>query len=67
MLKKVLMLTALLIVTLFLLGSNDGKEYTERVVEIDVVSGDTLDGIAERFYDKDKRGISWAVYRNEVM
>lgn len=67
MLRKVIALTVILIATIFLLGVTDNREYAMRVTHVMVDRGDTLDGIAGDFYDKDKRGLSWAEYRNEIM
>lgn len=67
MLRKVIVLTVILIATIFLLGVTDNREYAMRVTHVMVDRGDTLDGIAGDFYGKDKRGLSWAEYRNEIM
>ena len=67
MLRKLMALTVILIVAMFLLGNKDNRDYVERTERILVGYGDTLDGIAGDFYKRDKRGVSWAEYRNEIM
>lgn len=64
--RKTIALTVVLIATMFLLGNVDNRDYVTRVTHVMVGSGDTLDGIAGDFYDKDKRGIVWDEYRHEI-
>lgn len=65
MARKVIALTVILIMALFL-NANVVKDYKTHVVNIEVKRGDTLDEIAGEFYERDKRGLSWDEYRQEI-
>ena len=65
MVRKLAALIAILIATIFLLGSKCG-EYIERTEYVRAEIGDGYDVIAERFYPLDKRGIIWEDYRFEI-
>lgn len=67
MVRKITALIVILIAAMFLLGVTDNRDYVTRVEHVMVGRGDTLDGIAADFYDKDKRGVTWAEYRDEIM
>lgn len=58
-----MVLTAILIATMFLLGNVNAREYQEHIEYVMVGSGDTMDGIAGDFYNRDKRGLSWDEFR----
>lgn len=59
-------LTAVLIATMFLLGNINGREYKEHVEYVMVGRGDTMDGIAGDFYERDRRGVCWDEFRYEI-
>lgn len=65
MVRKILALIVLL--TMISYPFENDREYIVRTEHIMVGYGDTLDGIAGDFYKRDKRGVSWAEYRNEIM
>lgn len=61
-----MVLTAILIATMFLLGNVNAREYQEHNEYVMVGSGDTMDGIAGDFFKRDKRGLCWDEFRYEI-